>query len=418
MVNAARGGVNSQMAEWLEEELPEVSRELGRPVHFLSAGLNDQDYKARVALDIKAGRGADVIDLDQFWVPEFAIADFISPLDPYFRTWPLREQFYAPILKMGSFRGRLYQVVWNADLRMIFYNRDLFRKAGLHLPWQPRSWEDLLAAARQIKARLPGVIPLQLNAGTGMNEAATMQGFFMVFLGAGGKLYDENQDCWITAGKPLRRTLEFYRRIYRTEGVADPHLQVTAKAREKSFELFQKEKIAVYIESTWFYTSVLDPHNPSWGMADRDAKIGWAVMPGAGEPGDPPFVSISGGDGLIVNPKTQNPELAWKLIALLNDPQRQKRLFLKKPFTPPRRDLAALAEVQAQRFISETAAAIMPYTSFRPALPEYPEISFHVQFLTERVITGQLSVEDALTEFAKAVENVVGKERVCREPAP
>jgi len=240
MVNAAPGGVNSQIAEWLAQELPAISRELGIPVTFLPAGINDGDYKARIALDIKAGRGADVIALDQFWVPEFADAGFIMPLDRFVAEWPDREKFYEPLRRMGSYKGRLYQIIWNADLRMVFYNRDLLAAAGVALPFQPKNWDDLIAAGRKIKAALPGVIPLQINAGTVMDEATTMQGFYMVFRGAGGKLYDEDRRCWIVRGEPLRRTMEFYRTIYQVERLADPDLQVAPKAREKSFGLFRR----------------------------------------------------------------------------------------------------------------------------------------------------------------------------------
>lgn len=413
MANAVAGGVNSQAAEWFELELPAISDELGVPVRFQSVGLNDADLKARVALDIKSGRGADVMVIDQFWVPEFAEAGFIMPMDQYIDTWPQRDQFFEPIRRMGSFRGHSYQVVWNADVRMIFYHREILAHAGIELPWEPRSWEDIIEAGRRIKACCPEVIPLQLNAGTVMDEAATMQGFFMVFRGAGGRLYDPERECWVTDGKPLRRTMEFYRRVFQEEGLADPDLQISPKAREKSFDLFAQGKIAIYIESTWFYNSVLNPSNPSWGIAERDRKIGWARMPGGGRAGDPAFVSISGGDGLIINPSTPHPELAWKLILALCDLERQKRLFLKKPFTPTRRDLAALPEVREHEFIAESAGEIMPYTSFRPALPAYPEVSFHVQYLTERVATGQSGNDDAIREFGEAVENVVGKDSVC-----
>jgi multiple sugar transport system substrate-binding protein len=248
-----------------------------------------------------------------------------------------------------------------------------------------------------------------------MDEAATMQGFFMVFLGSGGKLYDEKQDAWVVDSPAMRRTMQFFHRVFRVEQIADPGLQVAPKGRERSFELMSREKIAIYIESSWFYNSVLDPQNPAWGMKDRDAKIAWAPMPGGGLPGDPPFVSISGGDGLIINPHTPNRELAFQLLAALNDLDRQKRLFLKKPFTPTRRDLAQLPEVAAHDFISQTSKAIMPYTSFRPALPEYPEISFHLQFLLERIVTGQLEIDPALAEFADSIQSIVGPKRIIKK---
>lgn len=413
MANAVSGGMNSQVAEWLQEEIPGIEDELGVDVEFLPAGLNDQDYKARIALDIKAGRGADVIAIDQFWVPEFAGAGFIIELDRFYKNWETREKFFGPVREMGVYRGKVYLVPWNADVRMLFYHREILEKSGVEMPWEPASWEDLIEAGNKIKARFPEVAPIQINAGTVMGEATTMQGFYMVLRGADGRLFDRERQCWITDSGPIRRTAEFYRKVYVDDKLADPELQISPKAREKSFGNFSRGEIAIFAESTWFYTSVLNPSNDSWGIEDRDSNIGWTRMPGGGRAGDPDYVSVSGGDGLVINPSTKDPEMAWRLIEELMELDRQKRLFLKKPFTPTRSDLAELPEVREHEFISLAAAKVMPYTSFRPALPNYPDVSFHVQYLTERIVTGQLSVEDALAEFDEAVRNAVGDENVC-----
>ncbi|OGP56905.1 MAG: hypothetical protein A2V67_00015 [Deltaproteobacteria bacterium RBG_13_61_14] len=407
MGNAVKGGINSQVAEWYEEVLPEVERELGFPVRYQSAGIPDQDFKARAALDIKSGKGPDILDLDQFWIPEFAEAGFLLPLDSYYQAWPDRDQYYQGVQKMGQYAGHTYTVVWNADLRLLFFHQPILLAAGIPLPWQPRSWGDIIAAAKKIKASQPGVTPLQVDAGVEMGEATTMQGFYMVLLGAGGRLYDPEGRQWIASSPALRQAAEFYRRIYQKDKLADAELQVSAKARDKSFERFQKGRIAIYLESTWFYNSVIEPTG-TWGIPDRDQRIGWAYMPRetAGETGAMNWVSISGGDGLVINPNCSQPERAWKVIAALNTLDRQARLFAKKPFTPTRRDLAALPQVRKNRFIAETAEALMPVTTSRPGLPEYQEISFQVQLLTERIATGQMSVDQALEAYAHEVKQV------------
>ena len=407
MGNAVKGGLNSQVAEWYEEVLPEFQQELGFPVRYISAGIPDQDFKARAALDIKSGKGPDILDLDQFWIPEFAEAGFLLPLDNYYANWPDRTQYYEGVQRMGQYRGHTYMVVWNADVRLLFYHKPILEQAGIKLPWQPQSWEDIIAAAKQIQAKAPGVTPLQVDAGVEMGEATTMQGFYMVLLGAGGRLYDQEGQKWIGESPALRQAAEFYERIYQKDKLADGQLQVAAKARDKSFERFQKGQIAIYLEGTWFYTSVLDPKGP-WGVPDRDERIGWAYMPKEmpSPPGTPNWVSISGGDGLVINPNCRQPERAWKVVAALNTLSRQVRLFGRKPFTPTRRDLAALPEVQKNRFIAETAEALMPITTSRPGLSEYQEISFQVQLLTERVATGQMTVDQALAEYEKALQEV------------
>ena len=44
----------------------------------------------------------------------------------------------------------------DTDTRGIWYNKQLLQKAGIPVPWQPKTWADVIAAARKIKAKLPG----------------------------------------------------------------------------------------------------------------------------------------------------------------------------------------------------------------------------------------------------------------------
>ena len=49
--------------------------------------------------------------------------------------------------------------------------------------WQPKTWDDILTAARTIKQKVPGVIPLNVYSGKPAGEAAAMQGFEMLLYG-------------------------------------------------------------------------------------------------------------------------------------------------------------------------------------------------------------------------------------------
>jgi len=411
--NAVRGGLNSQFVDWYDELIPEIENHLGIKIKIITAGVKDEDFKARIALDIKSKKGADIIAFDQFCIPEFAEPGFILPLDEYLETWPEAGYLYDSMRRMGSYKGRTYLIMRLTDVRMLFYHRPVLEAAGIELPWQAKNWDEIIDAARKIKASQPDIIPLQINAGLTMGEATTMQGFLMLLFGAGGKLYDEHAEKWVVESPELRRTLEFYRRIYIVENLADVELQLASHAREKSFELFQKGRIAIYAEGTWFYTAVLKPDGP-WGIPDRDERIGWARFPGSGAPGAPRFVSVSGGNGHIINPYCQHPDMAWKVIAELNSAQNLGKLFSRIPFSPTRKDIAALPVVQADSFIAKSGETLVPITRARPGLPEYPEISFQVQLMTEQVITGKRTVDQAIKEFAKSVALIAGKDKIIK----
>lgn len=414
--NSIKGGRGTQSAEWVEDVVvPTFEKEMKDKgidveVTCLPSGVSPADWKMQFVLDTKSGIGPDVAWIDLFWVPELAEANLLLPLDKYVEAWPTWDEYYSPAKEGGSHKDSVYAIMYGTDVRMIYYNKELFKKAGIAIPWQPYSWDGLLTTARVIKEKLPGVIPLQINAGTDMGEATTMQGLYMVLLGAGGRLYDWDTDKWIIDSPMLRDTLDFYKTVYIDEELGDAEMQVTAQSRNKTFEAFQQGKIAMLVEGTWFFTSVIAP-NGSVPIPDRDERIGWAAMPGKGTLGTPTFACMSGGTGFALNPNSEHPDLAWELISTMLRPDVLVELFDRKPFSPVYQEFVEVPAVRENVFIAETGEALMPFTTIRPAKPEYPEISYQAQLLTEEIVVG-VSPEKALENYGQGVISIVGEGNV------
>ena len=79
------------------------------------------------------------------------------------------------------------------------------------------------------------VTPIQINAGTAMGEATSMQGALPLLVGAGGEIWKGGK--WAGASQPVKDMLDVYTKIY-GGGLGDPKLQQEAKGRDKSFEEF------------------------------------------------------------------------------------------------------------------------------------------------------------------------------------
>ena len=63
--------------------------------------------------------------------------------------------------------GGIYAVPLGTDTRAIWYNKQVLQKAGIAVPWQPRSWDEILDAARKMKAAEPVAGPVQHVCGQG-----------------------------------------------------------------------------------------------------------------------------------------------------------------------------------------------------------------------------------------------------------
>lgn len=422
--NSIVGGKNAESAEWIENyvipEFTALQQERGREITltFEPQGVDDEDYKTKVALDLNSGRGADVIGIDGIWVGEFAQAGYISPLSEVASNvddWDGWDQINEAVRNSAAFEDEIYGVPDGTNGRVWYVNKDLFAQAGLPEDWQPTSWEDLLDAGRALKS-LDGVVPIQLNAGTAMGEATTMQGLLPILAGTGEEVWADGM--WLGNTQGLRDALGLYRTIYIDEELGDPVLQQEANGRDASFAEFAEGRIGMLLEGDYLWRAVL---NPAEGvgtapMADRDEVVGYAKIssqePGSGVNGQD-FVSYSGAGCQVLNPNAADPELAWELIEFMCSPDAiTKRAEDTVSIT--QRDDVNEELLSSDPLLSWIAEEVLPTSLYRPSLAEYPEVSIALQQATLDVVSGT-SVEEAAQTYADAVAAVVGDENVTSD---
>ncbi|MCL4489835.1 MAG: extracellular solute-binding protein [Chloroflexi bacterium] len=416
------GGVNDIGVKWLTTyvipNFQDMMAKKGTPVkvNLVQFGGSDEQLKQQYALDLKVGQGSDVMSFDGFWVPEFVAGGLIKPLDvvagPSVDSWDGWSHIAKNIQALLSYQGKVYGIPAGTDARAIWFRKDLFQKAGLPTDWQPKSWDDILSACQTITSKLTGVTCIQLNAGTAMGEATTLQGWYMVVLGAGANVYDFKTNKYIVSGKPILDALNFYKTIYIDKKYGDARLQLLKDGRQQSFLDFRDGKIAMLVEGDYFWRSVLAAGDTK--LANRDQLVGWAKMP-AEKPGmginGQDFVTASGGTGNILNPNTKHPAEAWALLSFMNSKAALDSLQTLQPVIRARDDVA----VPNDPVLTAFAKTLLPITTIRPSDPNYPKVSVAIQQMTEQVVSGT-SPQQAAQTYESAVIGIAGKDNT--EPAP
>ncbi len=415
------GGTNANTANWiLDYVIPEFEAEMkaqGKDVtvELVQFGGSDEELKARYALDLKAGSGNDLMAFDGFWTPEFAEGGLIKPLETIvgasYADWEGWSHISSGVQQLLSYQGQHYGVPTGTDARVIWYRKDLFEQAGIPTDWQPKSWDDILATARTIKEKLPGVTPLQLNAGTAMGEATTMQGWYMAFLGTGNNVYDFATNKFPVSGQAFLDTLNFYKTIYVDEGLGDARTQLLTDGRDRSFLSFRDGTTAMLVEGDWFWRSVIAPGG-SAGMDQRNDLVNWAMMPamtpGKGINGQD-YVTVSGGTGFILNPNTKYTAESWGLMTLMYSKDSLDYFQTLQPGIKSRDDVA----IPNDPILTAMAKTMLPLTTTRPSDPAYSEnISPALQLMTERVVSGEMTPEQALEAFTTAMTAAIGADKV------
>lgn len=405
--------------KWIKETIkPAFEKKMadaGTPVIVDTVdNSNVQDAKQQLALDLKAGKGADVFSFDGFWLPEFVDGALLKPLDDLAGAdalaWEGWKQMPDSIRTVLAYNGKTYGIPRGTDARVIWYNKDIIEKAGYPRDtFQPKNWAELLDAARKIKQAVPGVTPFQLNAGTAMGEATTLQGYTMALLAAGHHVYDFEQKKWIVSSPAMLDTLNLYNTIYNTDGLGESRWQLVKNGRDLSFQAFSQGKVGMLIEGDYLWRSILIPKGGGFPMADRDQKVGFALMPakeaGKGYRGQD-FVTISGGTGYVINPNGKVAKQAWALLSFMYSKDQLLELQKLEPRIRARLDVP----VTGDAIMSLMVTKVLPLTTIRPQLPLYTKVSEQIQLMTERVVSGEMTPQQALDAYAKAVTDLVGKD--------
>lgn len=413
----AKAEISIMYAEWLaslvEPGIEAFKAATGETVNAIK--LPGAGYDQRIALDLAAGTAADVVQMDSFMVSELASAGYLLPLNEAAAGWD-QYQYYMPgLLDVASYDGQVYGLPTDTDVRMLWYDKSNFEKAGIPVPWEPKSWADVLDAVQKLKDA--GVTyPFQLPAGTKQGEAATMQGFYMALLGADvpegdrNRLLNRETGQWIGDSPALRRTLELYKTVYQDIGVPSD-LNYATDIGAAVREALANDELGIIASGSWEDACLWDCNGVNLpSREERDALVGWTPWPGSGEPGTKATTNISGGWTIGVNANAANKELAFQLVTTIFDVANFKAWTLANHRMAVRTDISESAEYTEDPYLAK-ATALAADTTGRDTIPGYQTVSALVQQMTADIVDGA-SVEDVIAEYKAALIDEFGEEKV------
>jgi multiple sugar transport system substrate-binding protein len=381
-------------------------------VKLLPVVADEGAYYTKLDLMMRSANTApDIVREDSFLVGSDVTAGYLAPLDSYLATWPeYQQQWFKSMQDITTFNGHNYGVMNGTDVRLIYYNKDIFQKAGLPTTWQPNNWADILAAAKQIKAKVPNVVPLNLYSGIPMDEASTMQGFEMLLYGTKDTLYNYNTKKWIAPSKGFQDALDFVKTVYDSKNLLGPTNDITLNTNAGntvSQQLLPQGKLAIDIDGSWVPGTWATTGQAPW--PEWQQKLGAAKMPTQfGQ--DPKYVTLSGGWAYSITSRSQHKDAAFKVLQIANSKDLLADYDVKAAQITPRKDVVdvpAYHDLPLSPFFTD----LVGVTQFRPGFPAYPKISVEIDRAMQNVMQGQSSSE-AMATFSQSVKNIAGADNV------
>ncbi len=120
-------------------------------IHIVQETFPYDTYNQKVASAVPAGQGPDVVNLFYGWVPLYVANEYLQPLptDAFPPTEIERE--FIPMVKAVKFEGKYWALPIAVRTLALFYNKDMFRAAGLGRP--PLTWDEFVADAQRLTER-------------------------------------------------------------------------------------------------------------------------------------------------------------------------------------------------------------------------------------------------------------------------
>lgn len=387
----------------------------GSTVEILPIVASENDYYTKLQLMMRSPNTApDIVYEDTFLINSDITAGYLRPLDDYIKDWPDWNQFEETAKGAAKAQdGKTYGIPDGTDTRALWFNKQIFAKAGLPADWQPKTWDEVLTAARTIKAKVPGVIPLNVYSGKPMGEASAMQGFEMLLYGTKDTLYNYDQQKWVVGSQGFKDSLNFIKTIF-SEGLApqpkqslDPNL-----GSKVGTEWLPNNKLGMALDGSWLYNNWMKTGAKPWPQWTE--VLGQAAMPTQNGEGKGK-VSLSGGWTWAIPAKAKNPDAAWKFIQTLQTQKNATKYATNGAQIAVRKDVAADPGYKSSAKSTQFFTDLVQVTVYRPALPEYPKVSNEIITAMEAVMTGQSSVEEAAKNYDEAVESIVSKDKTTTQ---
>ena len=376
----------------------------------------DVDLVNKVALEYKnPSTTPDVFMLPSGYVGQWVGSDYLLPLDSYVNDStkaPFWSSFPKVIQDESRISGKVYAVNTGENNTAIYYNTAMLKQAGISVPWQPKSWDDLLSAARAVKASGQKVIPFWTAAGTSAGAGGVLQGSANLVYGSSTPtIFDYTTKKWVVDSPGLREVFDFYRKVYGEHLGASTSDLFSPKSVGRPVVLLKDHQLAIAVGSNWFADAWTET-NRHWANAAQEAS---AIPLPTSHGQAPGSASTLGGWAIAVSKVTKHPELSWGLLKIMQSDDNQTYIANRAGFVPPSQTVA-----KSDGFLNfappfnKAFGDALPNSKLVPSEQEgYPAWVQGIGQATGQIATDpNTSVDAAIKILRETVANQVGADKV------
>ncbi|MEL7607895.1 MAG: extracellular solute-binding protein [Bacillota bacterium] len=323
----------------------------GVTVNITPVPYGSSSYRDKYIQAANGGGGPDLLQCDNIWVPQFAAMDIIIPLTTYMGDTV--NDFFQGTIDAATYNNQVFGVPFAADSMVLFYNKDMFTKAGLDPNSPPTTWEEFRADA--IALRDAGMGGYGLLGGWGGSFE-----WLPWFWQNGGEIIGSDGKVAFNSPEGMEAT-KFFLNLLTVDKVV-PEAALTWKAWDELAAGFANQTIGMCQGMAVLYNA-LEGLKPTfnWGVA---------VLPGRVEQ-----ANTLGGSHWVINKNSKNADLAYEWIKFISSKEQALNLCDSYLRISARKDASEQKNVKDNE-ITKVFVQALETSRPRPIIPEWTTIDY------------------------------------------
>jgi len=334
---------------------------------------------------------ADVVMAQVDWPVEFAELGILEPLDAFIakEPKPFMDNIFPTFHK--KWRGKQYYLPIETGPVALFYNTEIFKKAGIAGP--PKTWDEYVAVAKKVTR------PEQkIFATTGTMSAETPTNLtydlYPLIYQAGGDVIDETTNKAVFNSPAGVKAVQWYVDLMNVHKVSVPGI-LSSGEKEKRAN-FAAGNIAMMFEGS-FGIPIQRQMNP---------KLQFDVAP---MPREATTGTVVRGAVNCMTTEAKNKEAAWKFMRWLHGPVGIEMWAKGSGSFPSRKDVAEQAwfkekklfQVFVQQLLLPNAKS--PNLGMPNAVQLNKALTVEIQYVLQGKKGAKQALDDAAAEWNKVL---------------
>ena len=295
------------------------------------------------------------------------------------------SDFYPVFQSFGIQGNKILSLHAWANCEILFYNKKLFKEAGLNRP--PRNWSEMITYGTKLTK--PGQWGLAFGFLSNTYFEELSWEWQSLVVSAGGKLWNKDYTA------PLFNTPQGVEALqFLVDCIHKYKIMPLTNYPERGFENGQ---IAMKVDGTWNITDYTKALKEDLGFAIWPAKI-------------KPAPNVGGEHFMIVQSNEEKERAAWEFVKYMLSAGPSIRVCELSGMVPTRRSIAESPKFQ-ELVKSNPGIAVelqsMKYAIHRAPTPWYLKASEAIANAIQPALYNQISAQEAVSNAEKAVLKIL-----------